>query len=282
MSDSLEKLKPSRLKRELIPFILISIITISTLMFFTYQDSIGSIQYSPEIPTIRTKISDEISNTSQQCFMKFEPISFEFKQNTWANRFLTANIRRRNSDGGLSFELNQNENLFNIRNDDDWLLLPPGKNLDAFRAKMAFDIYNMLSEDDSNYRLPKSILTELYINEEYQGIYLLAERIDRKMLGLNEENIGNIEENDVIIKTMGWDGDFYEIPTFPESNVDQLFPNSINYSHKFVDLVDFVLNSDEEEFFDENIGIFSLLDKNSVIDNFLFGLFSESRDTPII
>ena len=274
MSDSLEKLKPSRIKREIIPFILISVITISSLIFFSYQDSTGLIIYSPEIPIINIEISDEISNSSQQCFIKFEPISFEFMQANWANRYLAANIRRRNSDDGLSFELNQNENLFNIRTDDDWLLLPPGKNLDAFRIKMAFDIYNMLSEDDSNYRLPKSQLTELYINEEYQGIYLLAERIDRKMLDLNEENIDNIEENDLIIKTMDWDGDFYEIPTFPESNVDQLFPNSINYSYKFVDLIDFVLNSDEEEFFDENTGIFSLLDKNSVIDNFLFGLFS--------
>ena len=69
-----------------------------------------------------------------------EPVSFELMQTNWANRFLAADIRRRNSDGGFSFELYQNENLFDIRNDDDWLLLPSGKNLDALRVKMAFDM----------------------------------------------------------------------------------------------------------------------------------------------
>jgi hypothetical protein len=99
MSELLEKLKPSRLKREIIPFINISVITISSLIYFSYQDSTGSINYSPEIPIINIELSNEISNSSQQCFIKFEPISFEFMQTNWANRHLAADIRRRNYDG---------------------------------------------------------------------------------------------------------------------------------------------------------------------------------------
>ncbi|KKK86972.1 hypothetical protein LCGC14_2757900, partial [marine sediment metagenome] len=154
MSNLLEKLKPSRLKRELLPFIIISVITISSLIYFSYQDSTGSNMYSPEVPTINIEVSSEISNSSQQCFIKVSPVSYEFIKSTWANRFLAANIRKRDSDGGFSFELFQREDLFQIRDDDDWLLLPPGKNLDSLRTKMAFDVYNMLKENDSNYMLP--------------------------------------------------------------------------------------------------------------------------------
>ena len=273
MSASLEKLKPSRLKRELIPFIIISVVTISSFIYFSYQDSTGSIIYSPEIPTINIEISDEISNFSQQCFIKFEPISFEFMQTNWANRYLAASIRRRNADGGFSFELYQNENLFDIRNDDDWLLLPPGNNLDALRGKMAFDIYNMLRENGSNYRLPNSKLAEVYINGKYQGFYLLSERIDRKMMNLNQENFVNIEENDMIFKASNWEGDFYTIPNTTDSQWEQIFPNAINFSHVPLYLTQYIHNTSEEDFFNEDNGIFTIFDKNSIIDNLLFGLF---------
>ncbi len=273
MSDSLEKLKPSRLKRELVPFIIISVITISSFIYFSYQDSTGSIIYSPEIPSINIEISDEISNSSQQCFIRFEPISFEFIKGTWANRYLAANIRSRNSDGGFSFELYQSENLFEIRTDDDWLLLPPGKNLDSLRTKMAFDMFNMLKENDPNYMLPHSKLVEVNINGNYQGLYLLSERIDRKMMNLDQEDFVNIGENDAIFKTSNWEGDFYNIPNGTDSQWDQIFPNTLNFSHVPLYLTQYIHNASEEDFFDENNGIFTIFDKNSIIDNLLFGLF---------
>lgn len=78
MSDSLEKLKPSKFKRELIPFIIISVITFSSLIYFAYQESEGSIGYSPETATIRIQVSSDITNSSQQCFIKISPVSYEF------------------------------------------------------------------------------------------------------------------------------------------------------------------------------------------------------------
>ena len=115
MSDRLEKLKPSRLKRELIPFIIIGTITFASFIYFSYQDSTGSIAYSPEAPYINIEVSSEITNYSQQCFLIISPISYEFVKSGWANRHLAADIRKRDSDGGFSFELYQSENLFQIR-----------------------------------------------------------------------------------------------------------------------------------------------------------------------
>jgi len=257
MSDTFEKLRPSRFKRELIPFIIISALITSS---FFYIDS-------PEVPTINISVSGEITNSSQQCFIKFSPISYEFIGSNWAERFLAANIRRRNSDGGFSFELFQRENLFQIRDDDDWLLLPPGKNLDSLRSKMAFDVYNMLKENNTDYLLPHSKLAEVYINGNYQGLYLLSERIDRKMMNLDLEN-------DMIFKINNWDGDFFTIPNLTSSPWEQLHPDSVDYSQIPINLTKFILNTSEEDFFNEDHGVFTIFEKSEIIDNLLFGLLT--------
>ncbi|MHA2281117.1 MAG: CotH kinase family protein [Promethearchaeota archaeon] len=267
MSDLLEKLKPSRLKRELLPFIIISIITISSLVYFSYQDSSGSITHSPDVPIINIEVSNDITNSSQQCFIKVSPVSYEFIGSNWANRFLGANIRKRNSDGGLSFELFQPENLFQIRTDDDWLLLPPGKYLDSLRTKMAFDVYNMLKENDHNYMLPHSKLVEVHINGIYQNLYLLSERIDRKLMNLDQEN-------DMIFKITNWDGDFFTIYNPTSTPWEQLHPDIGDFSQIPINLTQFIQNTSEEDFFNEQHGIFTIFEKSEIIDNLLFGLLT--------
>ncbi len=272
MSVQLEKLKPSRLKRELVPFLIISVITISTFVYFSYQDTTNSISYTPEVPIINIKVSNEVTNSAQQCFIKISPISNEFVKSQWANHYLAAEIRRRDSDGGFSFELYQSENLFRIRDDDDWILLPSGKNLDALRTKLAFDVFNMLEDNNSYCKLPQSKFVEVYINENYQGLYLLSERIDRKFMNLEQEDISNPEENDMIFKANNWNGDFYLDPTATNPPMEQLYPNTIDFSQIPINLTEFVNNASEEELFNHEYGIFTIFDNITLIDNLLFGL----------
>ncbi|MHA1985285.1 MAG: CotH kinase family protein [Promethearchaeota archaeon] len=267
MSDLLEKLKPSKVKRELLPFIIISIITISSFVYFSYQDSLGSITYSPDVPQIYIEVSHKITDSSQQCFLKLSPVSYEFIGSSWAERDLLATIRKRNSDGGFSFELFQSENLFQIRDDDDWLLLPQGKNLDSLRTKMAFDIYNMLKENDPNYLLPHSKLVELHINGNYQGIYLLSERVDRKLMNLDREN-------DMLFKITDWDGDFFTTHNATSSPWEQLHPDTGDFSQTPINLTQFIQNTSEEDFFSEQYGIFTIFEKSEIIDNLIFGLLT--------
>ena len=240
MPESFEKLKPSRIKRELIPLIIISAITLLSIIYFSYHDSVGSIKHSPEVPTVYIKTSGEIFNSSQQCFLKFSPNSNMFVNSRWANHYLAADIRKRNSDGGFSFELYQNENLFDIRNDDDWLLLPSGNNLDALRTKLAFDIYNMIQNNDSKIRLPHSKLVEVFINGGYQGLFLLSERIDRKMLDLEiQENLSTPEDNDMIFKAANWDGYFYTYPDSLNTPWELLYPNTVDCSNILKNITEF-------------------------------------------
>ncbi|MHA2400203.1 MAG: CotH kinase family protein, partial [Promethearchaeota archaeon] len=257
-----------------IPLILISLITLSSFIYFSYQDSTGSIVYSSEVPNINIDVSGQITNESIQCSLKISPYSTEFTNTGWANRYLPANIRRRISDGGLSFELYQNENLFEIREDDDWLLLPQGKYLDSLRTKLAFDVFNMIYINNPYYRLPQSKLIEVFINGNYEGLYLLCERVDRKMMDLELEDTNNPEENDAIFKTNNWDGDFYSVPTATDPLWEQLYPNILDFSDIPKNLTEFIHNATEADFFNNETGIFSIFDKNSIIDNFLFSLLT--------
>ncbi|MHA1728345.1 MAG: CotH kinase family protein [Promethearchaeota archaeon] len=274
--NTLEKLRPSKKKRDFLTLIFLLTITFSSLAFISYQDTTGNINYSSQIPSISIEVPKNISNISQNCFLKISPVSNEDFQSTWANHFIAANIRKRNTDDGFSIELNQAENILHIRNDDDWLLLPSKTNSDAFRTKIAFDIYNMLIEDNLDnvdIRLPDSELVDVYINNDYQDVYLLSERIDRSSLNLYQEDAQNLENNDMIFKSTNWDGDFYT--QFDESNSswEQLYPNELNFSYIPLDLTSFISNSSEEDFFNENNGIFTKFNKDLLINNLLFGLF---------
>ncbi len=279
MSDTksprtLEKLRPSRNKRDVMSFSLILIISISTITFISIQDENNVIRYSSDIPTINVVIEDEISNVSQQCFVKVSTNSKEYSGESWINHLLPANIRIRNSDGGYSFELFRGENLLSMRNDDDWILIPSGPNLGAIRSKLSSDFFNQMNLFDQTYTLPDSKFVDLYINNEYQDLYLLSERVDRQSLNLADANEENPEDNDKLFKISSWDGDFYTIPDNIQCSWEILYPNHLSSSELPQELVNFVLNSTEDAFFNENTGIFSKFEKKSLINNLLFSLLS--------
>jgi spore coat protein CotH len=118
-------------------------------------------------------------------------------------------------------------------------------------------------------------LVEVFINGEYQGLYLLSERIDRKMMDLEiQENLGAPEDNDMIFKATNWDGDFNTYPDNFNTPWEQIYPNSVDCSNILKNLTGFIQNSSEPEFFNEQSGIFTFFDKDSIIDNLLFGLFT--------
>jgi len=132
---------------------------------------------------------------------------------------------------------------------------------------MAFDIYNMLKENDPNYFLPHSKLVELHINGIYQGIYLLSERVDRKFMNLDQEN-------DMLFKTTDWDGDFFTTHNATSSPWEQLHPDTGDFSQTPINLTRFIQNTSEEDFFNEQYGIFMIFEKSEIIDNLLFGLLT--------
>ena len=54
------------------------------------------------------------------------------------------------------------------------------------RIKLSFDLWRSLRETNTTTILPKSKYVSLYINGEFRGLYLLAERNDRRLFKLDD------------------------------------------------------------------------------------------------
>ncbi|UYZ58231.1 CotH kinase family protein [Hymenobacter latericus] len=93
---------------------------------------------------------------------------------------------------------------------------------------------------------------EVFVNDEYQGIYTLSERVDRKQLKLKKYNNGITGE---LYKGESWDGavTFTLLPPYDNANetwggFEYKHPEEKTDWKNLYDFVDFVKNSPKQEF----------------------------------
>lgn len=86
-----------------------------------------------------------------------------------------------------------NKNKLSIcgfESDDDYILNPMWFDDVKVREKLAIDLWNeMADEKESNLKMSKGEYCELFINEEYQGLRLLQNKIEGSYLKLDKEDI---------------------------------------------------------------------------------------------
>ena len=228
--------------------------------------------YEPDLPIISISHSTEITNKELRCTVFIDPISSDQNDYSWANRELDARIRKRDSNNSYALELYRNERLLNMRYDDDWLLLPSKEYASALRTKLAFDIYNSLTTINPLCKISDAEPVDLFINDQYIGLYLLTERVDRKMHNLERNLPEAVEEQNLMFKAEDWMGDFYQDNSASTNTWEQLYPNNNDYTNYPSILENFIQQSSDEEFFDTSNGIFSKINRTQIIDYFLFGL----------
>ena len=82
----------------------------------------------------------------------------------------------------------QNEKLLGMAQANNWTLSSCFLDRTKMREKICFDLFNMLRDKEHRDYAPQSRFVEIFINNEYGGLYLLTERIDADMLELNNFN----------------------------------------------------------------------------------------------
>ena len=169
--------------------------------------------------------------------------------------------------------------LLNIRNDNSWILDAMFLDVAHMRTRVCFDIWNEFNKPYYVDQKPKAmsgtrgIHTEVFLNGEYRGIFMLTDRIDRKQYQI-EQNGG------YIYKAKGWtdacrlrgcktptNDDYY----WNSADIEQEYPDADdglapNFNY-LADMINFVANSSKEEFsakFEQNF------DMNSIVDAFIF------------
>ncbi len=166
-----------------------------------------------------------------------------------------------------------------LRSDDDWNLLAMYNEEFKFMNQFSHDLWLKIHKLHYLNKEPNAIggvrtkYAELFINEKYQGIYIITERIDRKQLKLKNFN-NNIRGE--LYKSIDWTGS----TTFCDTN---LFTNPERVSHGFEyeypdaseatnwnnlgNLVNFIVRSDSSLFLS---GISQRLEMDNLVDYFIF------------
>jgi len=263
-------------KKELLIIFIIALFTISTIFFYTY------IKYAPITPSKYPKINIICNKTIERhdyVESSFELISENPK---YSVSQLNSKIKLQGITNaelpkkGYRLELSEQKSLLGMRNDDDWILFAMYLDYPRMRIKLSFDLWRSLEDTNPTAILPKSEYVVLYLNGEFRGLYLLAEKNDRRLFELDDAQ-NNIDSS-LIFQAKSPECFRY----YQDSLWEQDWPNEYEqiYIKEIIltNLISFINNTSDDEFFDPETGIYSIFDKLNLIDFFLFNYFQVHAD----
>ncbi|MBD3337988.1 MAG: hypothetical protein GF353_02690 [Candidatus Lokiarchaeota archaeon] len=274
------KSRNKRYKKELIIFFLIGIILASAIFYYYF------IKYSPvyslDYPQVNLTFEDEEVN-----YDDFIDCSFQLKSKVASENVdsIDGSIKIRGSGTGWNrivpkkgyrVELSKSVSLLGMREDDDWLLMGIYSDYPRMRIKMSMELWNTLNPTNPTAILPESEYVNVFINGEYEGLFLLCERNDRRLYGLDEPQ--NSLDSSLIFQARG--------PIFLRNyepiRWEQDWPNEyegISIMDEILSqMIKFIANSSDEEFFNTNHGIYSKFNKLNLIDFYIYNFFILHKD----
>ena len=264
-----EKIPKDQIRRDFLVIIFISSFITSIFFYFSFLDDFQVI--SSNIPPVYITCGEEINKYDYvDCIIdsEYESIyaKIKIRGETNANRFKK----------GYRIILSEEKSMFGMEMDNDWLLMSMYRDISCLRTRLSFELWRSLQPTNPTAILIDSRYVRLYLNQKFQGLYLLAEKNDRSLFGLKDAQ--NSVKSSLIFqaKTItNFRGDYL-------NNWDQDWPNEEDgiyiKDEILTDLFNFVNNSDDNEFFDLKTGIYSKFDKLNLIDFFIFNFFILHED----
>ncbi|MBD3256029.1 MAG: hypothetical protein GF383_13115 [Candidatus Lokiarchaeota archaeon] len=257
-------------------FIISSFLT-SSILIYNYVIN------SPltDFPTIKI-----VTNGNPE-YEKYVNATFELKSKKLSEEVpsIDARVRLRGSGSGWNkmspkkgyrIELTDQISLLGMRKDDDWLLFELYSDYPKTRTKLSMDLWRSLSSTNPTAILPDSKFVCVYINGDFKGLYLLAEKNDRTLFGLDDyqNNINSSlifqakgEKNIVPYDRTAWEQDW--------PNIDESY---LIMDEILTELSYFIEHSSNEEFFDSNNSIYTKFYKENLIDYYIFNYFIYHQD----
>lgn len=168
--------------------------------------------------------------------------------------------------------------FLNMRNDNKWNLQAMYNEPLRAQAKVSNELWQSIHqiyyknlEPDAKNGIDMAYV-ELFINDEYKGIYALSERVDRKQLKLKKYDNQTIRGE--LYKGSDWGGatTFSSLPPFDNTSstwggFEYKHPEEeIDWSNLY-DFVDFVENSSTQDFNSNYKSVFKL---NNAVDYYIF------------
>jgi hypothetical protein len=195
------------------------------------------------------------------------------------------------------------------RSDGDWNLQAMWHESLKLRSKVSADIWRQIHTLYYSAEEPEARggfemkYVEVFINNNYRGVYLISERYDRKQLKLKKlkEEKGNITIRGELIKTATdpsengamrfftvfantnsketteIDKFEYEYPDMDDESIPNEYKGKYDWTN-FRNLAGFIVNSTDDEF---NANYKSRLDMTSFVDNFIFLNLMKGQDNSV-
>ncbi len=180
----------------------------------------------------------------------------------------------------------ENIKLLHMRKDDDWNIQAMYNEPLRLRSKVNTKLWKYIDtlyyiedEPDAKNSIEQAYI-ELFLNNEYRGVYALSERIDRKQLKLKK--FKNNEIKGELYKGKSW-GDatlFTGLPPYSNDTTlwggfEYKYPRQyINWENLY-DFVDFVVNEDSINFYQEYHNRFDI---DNAVNYFIFLNFLRALD----
>jgi hypothetical protein len=162
-------------------------------------------------------------------------------------------------------KLSKNVSLFGMREDEDWILDAGQADVFRLRNRIATELWNdFAAKPYYHHQEPlarsgvRGQVVEVYLNDEYEGIYSLTENMDRKQMRLMKCNSRSGEVFGALWKAKGWGvSTMWRVSPYDNKselwdNVEAKYPDLsdldlLDYSTLY-NAIDFVANSSDEEF----------------------------------
>lgn len=186
---------------------------------------------------------------------------------------------------------NRNVSLLGMPEENDWILTANYNDKTFLRNFLAFELFRQMG-----HYAPRTKYCEVVINNEYQGIYLLGEKIKKDSNRVNisklnpDENSGDnltgghIFKNDYYTASDSWLSNFsplnkpgakvYYVYYYPEP--DEITAQQKKYLIDFVNTFESVLYG--RDFADRHSGYRAYIDVNSFVDYFILGELTRNVD----
>lgn len=239
-------------------------------------------------------IESEDKITSDDTKSKLKYISFNNIENKFEfNSFI--NIRGKSSSlmPKKSYRVNfydeknadtKNIQLTNFYYGDSFILDSVYKDSSKIRNLLATELWNSISNDFSSVDI-NSEFVELFINNEYQGLYVLTEPINRTKLVLNKSTENDtsiiIKSNGKIIIDDNLDFNLIDKQTFLNQEIK--YPNDENlYSKVWARFLPKIC-----DYYDENVKmtdelIFNTFNAKNYVDIIIFNSFINNIDNRLV
>ncbi|MBK9256515.1 MAG: CotH kinase family protein [Saprospiraceae bacterium] len=166
--------------------------------------------------------------------------------------------------------------LLGMHEDDDWNLQAMYNEPLRIRSKTNNELWKKIHTIHYKNKEPDAVngismkYVELFINNEYRGVYCLGEKVNRKQLKLKKHN-GNIRGE--LYKGVGWGAStFTSVPLYDNASLDW---GGFEYKHpdeeidwsNLYNFVDFVIRSSSDKFYTEYQNYFHI---DNAVDYFIF------------